>query len=121
MTTPNKLGKEIIPLCKIHVGEEETLGRDLKGGEKEELGKEEWVSLNTLSFRKTKIWQDYSTLLELKRREERGIFVCFGMKEMRGLYSSGGRNMNGRQFNKGWQKIMNLDLILTLEEIWCIK
>ena len=46
-----------------------------KGGGKEELGEGEWVSLNTLSLRKTKIWQDYSTSLELKRREEkRGRF-----------------------------------------------
>ena len=92
-----------------------------KGGGKEKIGEEEWVSLNTLSFRKTKIWQDYSTSLELKRREEGGIFVCFEMKEIRGLYSSGRGNMNGRSFNEGWQRIMNLDLILTLEEIWCIK
>ena len=47
-----------------------------KGGGKEELGEEEWVSHNTLSLKKTKIWQDYSTLLELKRREERGVFLC---------------------------------------------
>ena len=45
-----------------------------KGGGKEELGEGEWISLNTLSLRKTKIWQDYSTLLELKRGEERGDF-----------------------------------------------
>ena len=55
--------------------EEETLGRGPKGGGKEELGEEEWVSLNTLSLRKTKIWQDHSTSLELKRREEKGVFV----------------------------------------------
>ena len=38
--------------------EEETLGGGSKGGEKEELGEGEgeWVSLNTLSLRKTKIW-----------------------------------------------------------------
>ena len=66
--------------------EEETLEGGPKGGGKEELGEEEWVSLNTLSLRKTKIWQDYSTSLELKRWEERGVFcVCFGMKE-RGVY-----------------------------------
>ena len=34
------------------------------------------------------------------------------MKEMEGLYSSDGGNMNGMPFNEGWQKIMNLDLIL---------
>ena len=39
--------------------------------------------------------------LELKRGEERGVFVCFGMKERGGLYSSGGENMNGRSFNEG--------------------
>ena len=60
--------------------EEETLGRGAKGGGKEELGEEEWVSLNTLSLRKIKIWQDYSISLELKRGEERG-FLCLGMNE----------------------------------------
>ena len=67
--------KGIIPSCNIHTVEEETLGRVLKGGGKEELGKEEWVSFNTLSLRKTKIWQEYLTLLELKRGEESGFFV----------------------------------------------
>ena len=61
--------------------EEETLGRGPKGGEKEELGEEEWVSLNTLSLRKTKIWQDYSTSLELKRGEEMGFFVSWNEGE----------------------------------------
>ena len=101
--------------------EEETLGKGPKGGGKEELGEKEWVSLNTLSLKKTKIWQDYLTSLELKREEGRGFFVCFGMKEREDLYSSGGGNMNGMPFNGGWQKIMNLDLILTLGKIWCIK
>ena len=40
-TQKNKLGKVIIPLCKIHVGEKETLGRGPKGGGKKELGEEE--------------------------------------------------------------------------------
>ena len=84
MATPNKLGKEIIPSCKIHMVKKETLSRGPKGGGKEELGEEEWVSLNTLSLRKTKIWQDYSTSLELKRGEEMG-FLCLGMNE-RGVY-----------------------------------
>ena len=53
--TKNKLRKGIIPSCNIHTVEEETLGRGSKGGGKEELGEEEWVSLNTLSLRKTKI------------------------------------------------------------------
>ena len=43
----NKLGKEIIPSCKIHMVKEETLDRGSKSGGKEELGEEEWVSLIT--------------------------------------------------------------------------
>ena len=78
--------------------EEETLEGCPKGGGKEELREEEWVSLNTLSLRKTKIWQDYSTSLELKRGEERGGFLCLGMS----IYSNGGGNMNGMPFNEGW-------------------
>ena len=101
--------------------EEEILDGGPKGRGKEELGEGEWVSLNTLSLRKTKIWQDYSTSLKLKRREERGVFVYFEMKEIGGLYSSGGGNMNKRPFNEGWQRIMNLNLILAFREIWCIK
>ena len=34
-----------------------------------------------------------------RRREE--VFVCFGMKERGGLYSSGRENMNERPFNEG--------------------
>ena len=41
MATPNKLGKWIIPSCKIHMVEEETLGRGPKGGGKKELEGEE--------------------------------------------------------------------------------
>ena len=82
--------------------EEETLEGGLKGGGKEELGEEEWASLNTLSLRKTKIWQDYSTSLELKRGEERGVFCVSWNEGEGGLYSSGGENMNGRPFNEGW-------------------
>ena len=49
--------------------------------------------------------QDMTRLLNFtrtqeKRREGDFFFVCFGMKEMRGLYSSGGGNMNGRPFNE---------------------
>ena len=62
--------------------EEGTLDGGPKGGGKEELGDREWVSLNTLSLRKTKIWQDYSTSLELKRREEIGV-LCV-LEWMRG-------------------------------------
>ena len=82
--------------------EERTLDGSSKGGGKEEPGDGERVSLDTLSLKKTKIWQDYSTSLELKRREEMGVFLCLGMKEREGLYSSGGENMNGRPFNEGW-------------------
>ena len=57
--------------------EEETFGRGPKGGGKEELGEEEWVSLNTLNLKKTKIWQDYSTSLELKRGEEMEFLSIF--------------------------------------------
>ena len=100
--------------------EEETLEEGPKGRGKEELGEEEWVSLNTLSLKKTKIWQDYSISLELKRGEERGFFVSWNEWDG-GLYSSSGGNMNGMSFNEGWQRIMNLDLILAFGEIWCIK
>ena len=43
------------------------------------------------------------TRTQEKRREEKrgGFFVCFGMKERGGLYSSGRENMNGRPFNEG--------------------
>ena len=30
-----------------------------------------------------------------------GVFVCFGMKEREGLYSSSGENMNGKPLNEG--------------------
>ena len=100
--------------------EEETPKGGPKGGEKEELGEEEWVSLNTLSLKKTKIWQDYFTSLELTRGEKIGVLLCLGMNKRGGIYSSGGGNMNGKSFNEGWQRIMNLDLILAFGEIWCI-
>ena len=48
-------------------------------------------------------YQDMTRLLnflELKRGEDRG-FLCVGMKESEGLYSSGEENMNGRPFNEG--------------------
>ena len=48
--------------------------------------------------------QDMTRLLNFTRTQERrrdGVFVSFGMKEMGGLYSSGGENMNGRPFNEG--------------------
>ena len=61
--------------------EEETLEGGPKDGGKEELGEEEWVSLNTLNLRKTKKWQDYSTSLELKRGEEREVFLSWNEGE----------------------------------------
>ena len=48
--------------------------------------------------------QDMTRLLYFTRTQERrreGVFVCFGIKERGGLYSSGGENMNGRPFNEG--------------------
>ena len=66
------------------MGEEGTLDGGLKGGGKKELGEGEWVSLNTLSLRKTKIWQNYSTSLELKKREEMGFFSVLEWR--RGVY-----------------------------------
>ena len=39
-TQKNKLGKEIIPSCEIHIVEEKTLEGGPKGGGKEELRKE---------------------------------------------------------------------------------
>ena len=76
-----QLGKGIIPSCKIHMVEKGTLDEDSKGGGKEELGEGEWVSLNTLSLKKTTIWQDYSTSLELKRREEMRFYVSWNEGE----------------------------------------
>ena len=49
----NKLGKGIILAYKIHMVE--TLDRGTKSGVEKKLGEGEGVSLNTLSFRKTKI------------------------------------------------------------------
>ena len=43
-------------------------------------------------------------LLNFTRTQARrrgGVFVCLGMKERGGLYSSGEGNMNGRSFNEG--------------------
>ena len=49
--------------------------------------------------------QDLTRLLNFirtqERRREEIFFLCFGMKEREGLYSSGGENMNGRPFNEG--------------------
>ena len=48
--------------------------------------------------------QDMTRLLNFTRtQEKRGgfFFLCLGMKEMRGLYSSGEGNMNEKTFNEG--------------------
>ena len=48
--------------------------------------------------------QDMTRLLNFTRTQERrreGVFVCFRMKERKGLYSSDGGNMNGMPFNEG--------------------
>ena len=48
--------------------------------------------------------QDIIRLLNFTRTQGRrrdGVFVCSGMKERGGLYSSGGENMNGMPFNEG--------------------
>ena len=49
--------------------------------------------------------QDMTRLLNFTRTQERGregfFFLCLKMKEMRGLYSNGGGNMNGMPFNEG--------------------
>ena len=65
--------------------EEKTLDGGPKGGGKEELGEQEWASLNTLSLRKTKIWQYYLTSLELKRGEKRGVLCALEWRKW-GVY-----------------------------------
>ena len=64
--------------------------------------------------------QDMTRLLNFTKTQEKRIdegFLWFGMNERWGIYSSGGGNMNERPFNEGWQRIMNLDLILAFGEI----
>ena len=48
--------------------------------------------------------QDMIRLLNFTRTQDRrreGVFVCPGMNERGGIYSSGEGNMNGMPFNKG--------------------
>ena len=49
--------------------------------------------------------QDMTKLFNFTRTQEKrregGFFVCFGMNEREGIYSSGGGNMNRRPFNEG--------------------
>ena len=58
-----------------HRGVGDSWRRSYGWSRKEELGEGKGVSLNTLSLRKTKIRQDYSTSLELKKGEDR-VFLC---------------------------------------------
>ena len=47
--------------------------------------------------------QDMTRLLNFTKTQERRrewVFMCLGMKERGGLYSSSGENMNGRPFNE---------------------
>ena len=60
------------------------------------------MSLN--QYLETQENQDMTRLLNFTKTQERrreGGFLCLGMKERGGLYSSGGKNMNGRPFNEG--------------------
>ena len=41
------------------------------------------------------------TFTRTQEKRSEGDFLCLEMKEMGGLYSSGGGNMNGRPFNEG--------------------
>ena len=49
--------------------------------------------------------QDMTRLLNFTRtqkmRKDGFFFFGLGMKEIEGLYSNGGENMNGRPFNEG--------------------
>ena len=77
--------------------------------------------MNLTQYLESQEDQEMTKLLHFLELKREGFFVCLQMKERGGLYTSGGENMNRRPFNEGWQRIMNLDLILALEEIWCIK
>ena len=43
----------------------------------------------------------YNSREEKRREEKRRGFLCLRMKEMRGLYSNDGGDMNGMSFNEG--------------------
>ena len=60
--------------------------------------------MNLTQYLESQEDQDMTRLLNFTRTQERrrgGVFLCPGMKEMGGLYNSGGGNMNGRPFNEG--------------------
>ena len=69
------------------------------GGKKSQEMKSESHLIPSVSGRPR---YDKTTQLHQNSREKKKWgFMSFGMKEMGGLYSSGGRNMNGRPFNEG--------------------
>ena len=77
---------------------EETLKGGPKSRRKEELGEEEWVSLNTLSSRRPR----YDKTTQLPRTQERRrdeVFSLHWYGRGGGLFSSGEENMNGRSKN----------------------
>ena len=60
--------------------------------------------MNLTQYLESQENQDMTGLLNFTRTQEKRrerIFVCFGMNERGGIYSSGGGNMNGRSFNEG--------------------
>ena len=60
--------------------------------------------MNLTQYLESQEDQDMTRLLYFTRTQERrrdGGFVCLGMKERGGLYSSGGENMNEMLFNEG--------------------
>ena len=60
--------------------------------------------MNLTQYLESQEDQDMTRLLNFTRIQEKRrerIFVCFGMNERGGIYSSGGGNMNGRSFNEG--------------------
>ena len=60
--------------------------------------------MNLTQYLESQEDQDMIRLFNFTRNQEKrrdGGFLCPGMKEMGGLYSSGGGNMNERPFNEG--------------------
>ena len=60
--------------------------------------------MNLTQYLESQEDQDMTRLLNFTRTQEKRrerIFVCFGMNERGGIYSSGGGNMNGMSFNEG--------------------
>ena len=81
---------------------------------KEELGERERER-----FRMTKIWQDYSTLLKLKRGVER-VFLCALEWRRRGVYIVVVEKIwmeeNLIRVDKGLKRIMNLNPLSVFRE-----